>query len=251
MRSREAILIFLAIIVATSVYVGYQYFSPSIDRTVEVDDNSLPDENNNVGPLVGAVSYDVDEPETFDEMIADLTQIGCETIINWTGGWHGRRGLSYSDALRLAKKANWVGVEPGEIGFTFWLDGDFWVWIMTPTTQQTSFEKIEIQSGICTYNSTATYWKISLTLKNTGTATSTLVSAFINDLEVMTYDYDNYVQASTSTSMNEGLTMASGNTKTINLYIDLGYSSLSSGTTINIKIHSAGDMDYIKLIELV
>jgi len=250
MRSREATLIFLAILVATFVYVGYQYFSPSIVRTVEVDDDSLPHENNNAGLLAGAVSYDMDEPGSFDEMIVDLTQIGCETIINWTGGWHGRRDLSYSDALRLAKKANWVGVEPDEIGFTFWLDGDFWVWTK-PIIQQTGYEKIEIQQGICTYNSTATYWRISLTLKNTGTGSSTLVSAFINNVEVMIYDNDNYVQASTSTSMCEGLTIASGNTETINLYIDLGYGSLSSGTTINIKIHSAGGMDYIKLVELV
>jgi hypothetical protein len=37
----------------------------------------------------------------------------------------------------------------------------------------------------------------------------------------------------------------------INFYIDLGYSTLSAGTTINIKVHSAGGMDYIKLVELV
>jgi len=34
-------------------------------------------------------------------------------------------------------------------------------------------------------------------------------------------------------------------------WINQGYAQLSSGTTVNIKIHSAGGMDYIKLVELV
>jgi hypothetical protein len=37
----------------------------------------------------------------------------------------------------------------------------------------------------------------------------------------------------------------------INIYVDMGYATLSAGTTINIKVHSAGGMDYIKLIVLV
>jgi hypothetical protein len=36
----------------------------------------------------------------------------------------------------------------------------------------------------------------------------------------------------------------------INIYID-NYGFLSSGTTVNVKLHSAGGMDYIKLVELI
>jgi hypothetical protein len=38
------------------------------------------------------------------------------------------------------------------------------------------------------------------------------------------------------------------------VYIDDNYpegAPLTSGTTVNIKLHSAGGMDYIKLLELV
>ena len=48
-----------------------------------------------------------------------------------------------------------------------------------------------------------------------------------------------------------GTTMASGESNTIRVWITNGYAYLSSGTTVDIKIHSAGGMDYIKLIPLV
>jgi flagellin-like protein len=125
-------------------------------------------------------------------------------------------------------------------------------WMGGIAGQYTKFEKVEIQTGICTYNITNTYWKIELKLKNTGTATSTMVAAFINDVEVVTYDNDDYTVNSTSTSLNPtATTIESGESATINFYIGLGYKTLSAGTTVNIKIHSAGGMDYIKLVELI
>jgi hypothetical protein len=47
--------------------------------------------------------------------------------------------------------------------------------------------------------------------------------------------------------------ITSGATTAIEIYIDAGLlgTTLSSGTTVNIKVHSAGGMDYIKLVELV
>jgi len=44
--------------------------------------------------------------------------------------------------------------------------------------------------------------------------------------------------------------LQSGETDTISVWVGSTYATLSSGTTVNIKIHSAGGMDYIKLIEL-
>ena len=43
----------------------------------------------------------------------------------------------------------------------------------------------------------------------------------------------------------------SGASILIYMWIDQGYLSLSSGTAVNIMIHSAGGMDYIELIELI
>jgi hypothetical protein len=45
--------------------------------------------------------------------------------------------------------------------------------------------------------------------------------------------------------------LESGETGAVIVWVGDTYATLSSGTTVNVKIHSAGGMDYIKLIELV
>jgi flagellin-like protein len=126
-------------------------------------------------------------------------------------------------------------------------------WMGGISSQYTKFEKVEIQSGVCTWNSTGTgHWKIALKMKNSGTATSTLNSAFINDVEVGTYGVNMAAGSNiVVTNMTTSTTIVSGATEIVNIYVDMGYASLSAGTTVNIKIHSAGGMDYIKLTELV
>jgi hypothetical protein len=126
-------------------------------------------------------------------------------------------------------------------------------WMGGIASQYTKFEKVEIQTGVCTWNSTDTYWTINLKLKNTGTAAATLISAFINDVEIVTYSTDAVVAGTTSTNMTDTSTTSidSGASILVNIYIDQGYLSLSSGTAVNIMIHSAGGMDYIELIELI
>jgi len=124
-------------------------------------------------------------------------------------------------------------------------------WMGGISSQYTKFEKVEIQSGVTTWNANGTYWKITLKCKNTGTATATLNSVFINDLEVSTYGQDSPGVDIVTTNMTTTTSIASGASVLINIYVELGYESLSAGTTVNIKIHSAGGMDYIKLTELV
>ena len=124
-------------------------------------------------------------------------------------------------------------------------------WMGGIAGQYTKFEKVEIQSGNCILEPTGA-WTITLKMKNTGTATATLLSAYINDVEV--YDYGVNIAAANGTATNmttTSTTIESGALIVVELYIDDTYKSLSSGTTINIKIHSAGGMDYIKLVELV
>jgi len=121
-------------------------------------------------------------------------------------------------------------------------------------SQYTKFEKVEIQSAVVTYGSGN--WTIEMKLKNTGTATATLLSVFINDVEVDLYDQTGAVSGAWATSVNvttANTVLTSGQTLPVSIWIDSGKSgvTLSSGTTVNIKIHSAGGMDYIKLVELV
>ena len=126
-------------------------------------------------------------------------------------------------------------------------------WMGGIAGQYTKFEKVEIQSAVCTWNNTDSSWQIDLKLKNTGTATTTLTSAFINDIEIANYNAGGSVTNSTATDMDDTnpTTINSGASATLTIWVDQGYMDLSSGTTVNIKIHSAGGMDYIKLIELV
>ena len=124
-------------------------------------------------------------------------------------------------------------------------------WMGGISSQYTKFEKVEIQSGVCSVDALGN-WTVALDLKNSGTATATLISIFINDVEIDFYDTVATSQNFT-TDMSQTNSLTSGMSDSINIFIasDKPTSTLSSGTTVNIKVHSAGGMDYIKLVELV
>jgi hypothetical protein len=126
-------------------------------------------------------------------------------------------------------------------------------WMSGIAGQYTKFEKVEIQSAVCTNN--GTFWTIEMKLKNTGTAGSTLNSAFINEVEVDNYDETGPVANAWATNINQTVStvITSGDTVTVYFWMDSAKTgtTLTSGTTVNFKIHSSGGMDYIKLVELV
>ena len=124
-------------------------------------------------------------------------------------------------------------------------------WMGGIAGQYTKFEKVEIQSTRATIAGPGE-WTVEMKLKNTGTATANLIGVFINDVEVDNY-FKVFTAAEWNTNMNTTQAITSGDTLTIQIYIDSGKpgTTLSSGTTVNIKVHSAGGMDYIKLVELV
>ena len=129
-------------------------------------------------------------------------------------------------------------------------------WMGGIAGQYTRFEQIEVQSAVCYKDITDPdnyFWNISMTLKNTGTRDATLISAFINEAEVDEYGVLDYTgdEDNWATSMSQTEYITSGNYTVVFFYIDPDADTLSSGTTVNIKIHSSGGMDYPKLIELV
>jgi FlaG/FlaF family flagellin (archaellin) len=124
-------------------------------------------------------------------------------------------------------------------------------WISGITEQNMKFRNVGVVSAVCTWEPNDTYWKITMKLKNAGTATATLTCGFINDVEIDKYTMDSVAAGSTSTNMTTSTSLGSGARVTINIYIDEGYASLSSRTTVNIKIHCAGGMEIIKPIELI
>jgi len=143
-------------------------------------------------------------------------------------------------------------------------------WMSGIASQYTAFEKVEIQTAICSWKEDTTappawgYWEIEIKLKNSGTATATLTNLFINDIEVDSYTADSTATPPritdtgiATTDMTETKTIESGDTVTVYVYIDgshvkdnIQWQKVSSGTTINIKIHSAGGLDYIRLVRL-
>ncbi len=122
-------------------------------------------------------------------------------------------------------------------------------WMGGIAGQYTKFEKVEIQSAIVT-KSAANVWTIELKVKNTGTAVATMISSFVNNIEVQEYNVTVAQSTQIATNQTTSTSIASGASMIINIYID-NYGFLSSGTTVNVKLHSAGGMDYIKLVELI
>ncbi len=88
-------------------------------------------------------------------------------------------------------------------------------------------------------------------VKRARSATATITHMFINEVPI-----DGY--ATTGITADEihasvplaGLTLESDQSGSVTVYISSGDTNLSAGTTINVKLHSAGGMDYIKLIRL-
>ena len=133
-------------------------------------------------------------------------------------------------------------------------------WMGGISSQYTRFEKVEIQSAQCEKDTSGYFWTVTLSLKNSGSATATLNNVYVND-KVATYSASApsspIAPVATLTadlsSANEK-TIASGASSTVTIWVGTGWptsSPLTSGTTVDIKLHSAGGMDYIKLVQLV
>ena len=142
------------------------------------------------------------------------------------------------------------------VGVSYWMGGI--------SSQYTQFEKIEIQTGYASYTA-GSGWKLDLSLKNSGSATSTITHLFINDVPITLTADAAAVPAVTVTTWPgsapgsetivtdidlNGLSLDAGESADVQIWVEIGYASLSSGTTVNVKLHSAGGMDYIKLIRL-
>jgi len=125
-------------------------------------------------------------------------------------------------------------------------------WMGGIAGQYTQFEKVEIQTAICTFDTNGN-WKIEIKLKNSGSKVSTLTNIFVNSVETELYDQLQATAGKITTSLTTvtPFSIGSGDSKSASVWIGKGYGTLSSGTTVEIKIHSAGGMDYIKLVQLI
>ena len=135
------------------------------------------------------------------------------------------------------------------VGVSYWMGGI--------SSQYTQFEKVEIQTGYATFNSTSTDWTVTMVVKNSGSADATINLAFLNDVPCANYNQTSAPANNWGVSFADtGVTLQPGESTTVYFYVDTPptgvteLANLSAGTTVNIKLHSAGGMDYIKLIKL-
>jgi len=138
------------------------------------------------------------------------------------------------------------------VGVSYWMSGI--------SSQYTQFEKVEIQTAYST-KTTGSGWLVTMNLKNSGTSAASLTDVFINDvpLNITAYDALTFPDGTGDQVVTDleggGQVIGSGEAITVQVWVwndgTDGYAYLSSGTTVNIKLHSAGGMDYIKLVELV
>lgn len=125
-------------------------------------------------------------------------------------------------------------------------------WMSGIAGQYTNFEKVEISSAVVTVDGSGN-WIVTIDVKNTGTATATIDAVFVNDAIVAT---DQEAPTAANNTLLTDLTtvtpwqLTSGEPGTIIVWVGINYSTLSSGTTVNVKLHSAAGMDYIKLVKL-
>ena len=125
-------------------------------------------------------------------------------------------------------------------------------WMGGISSQYTKFEKVEVKSSVCTPDAFGN-WVVAITLKNSGTATATLESVYVNNAVCSNGTAPVAAVDTLTTDLSYSLAyqLTSGEEQSFNVWVGSTYSTLSSGTTVNINIHSAGGMDYPKLVELV
>ena len=131
------------------------------------------------------------------------------------------------------------------VGVSYWMSGI--------SSQYTQFEKVEVQTGYATAITGG--WNVTMEIKNSGSAEASLTHVFINDIPVTVTALPAMLNSTLASNIASIGTLTAGQSATVIVYIGdnistAGLANLSAGTTVNIKLHSAGGMDYIKLIRL-
>ena len=127
-------------------------------------------------------------------------------------------------------------------------------WIGGITGQYTQFEKIEVSTAYASGN--ATHWDVTLNLKNTGTTQASVTDVFVNAKSYADYGSGNIVViAGGATLPATGYLVLSGATGKIVVSIDKTPSpassySWSSGTTIEVALHTGAGNTYMKMVTL-
>ena len=102
----------------------------------------------------------------------------------------------------------------------------------------TRFEKVEITSCYAVKNST--YYAVTVELKNSGSADATINYVLINGKPLSEY--------TGITVRTLPLTLVLG--RSAKVYVDINVTVFESGTTLDLKFHSAAGKDYPQMLAL-
>ena len=138
-------------------------------------------------------------------------------------------------------------------------------WMGGLTAMYTRVEKIEITSSPVTYaeNMSQTFglnvtiwncsgWKITINMKNTGSADTTIDNVLINGKLWNDPSYQGRVDISKE-DLKDGqvsVFVAAGSTGDIIIYIKKGGAPFTPGTSIEIRLHSSGGHEYPRQVTL-
>ena len=111
----------------------------------------------------------------------------------------------------------------------------------------TRYEQVEISSAYAIKDTDHGYWNITVELKNTGSADATLDNLLVNGKPYAQFEGNINVTVDGS---ELPATINSGDSKTADIEIMDGTSGCSSGTTIELKFHSATGAEYTRLLTL-
>jgi len=137
-------------------------------------------------------------------------------------------------------------------------------WMGSIASGYTTFEQIELPTVYARYYSNLDLdgnssvndpgWKVTIMLKNTGSADATVDNIFLNGIPLDDYSSGwmlGYTGGSNTTSFpTSGISVTKGSTVTLYLYLNSTVEGCSSGTTIDIKIHTASGRDYPTHVKL-
>ena len=131
-------------------------------------------------------------------------------------------------------------------------------WMGSIASGYTTFEQIELPTVYARGNSPLTRWNVTIELKNTGSADATIDNIFINGIPLkdytsgrvwLSYDSENLTTSSELASISISITK--GGSKTLLLQIERNSNDgFTSGTRIDIKLHTAAGREYPAQVKL-
>ena len=111
----------------------------------------------------------------------------------------------------------------------------------------TRLEKVEISAVQTTINATITGWTVEMHLKNTGSADANIDNVLINGHLISSLG----TVTTTPPDIDvNGLPVLAGRPATLKIFIEVGTTGCSSGSTIDLKLHTAAGKEYPQMVTL-